>query len=61
MVKRSIFTHAVWHPDVWGLTTLLVQSVFEQTFMLCEGSVLDLIGSSKPWKDHGAHGSRLDV
>jgi len=29
--------------------------------MLYKGLVLDLIGSSEPWKDHGVHGSRLDV
>lgn len=25
MVKRNIFSHAVWHPDEWGLTMFLLQ------------------------------------
>lgn len=61
MVKRNIFSHAVWHPDVWELTTLLVQGTFSLLTGIYSLTGLGFTGSSKPWRDCAIQGSWLDV
>lgn len=46
MVKRNIFSHAVWHPDVWELTTLLVQGTVSLLTGIYSLKGLGLTGSS---------------
>lgn len=64
MVKISIFSHAIWHPDVQELTTLLVQGTFSpRTGVSAMGysakcSWIGPIESSDPWKDCAVCGSR---
>lgn len=59
--QKNISSPAVWHPDVWGLTTLLVEGTVSLWTGIYTLSGLGLTGSSKPWKAHVVQGSRLDV
>lgn len=62
MVKRTIFNHAAWRPDVWGLTALLVQGTISLWRSIVRAlEWLGLIGSTKPWKDYVVRGSKNDV
>lgn len=61
MVKRNIFSHAVWHPHMWEWTTLLVQGTFSLLTGIYSLKGLGLTGSNKPWRDCAIQGIWLDV